>query len=259
LTVARALTWSYGGGTQSIAIAILVVEGRLPRPERIVMADTSREATETWEYTAAHVRPLLATAGLEVEIIPHTLAKVDIYTRDGRTLLPAWTATGQLRSFCSNEWKAFVVRRYLRQQGYGPKHPVCTWLGMSLDEIGRLKPGPKKWQTHAWPLVFDVPMRRSDCRALILGHGLPEPPKSSCWMCPHRGNAQWARLKEHYPGDWAQAVALDEEIRERDGEHALYLHRSREPLAQADLTAPSRPLSPLFGEVSNCDSGYCMA
>ena len=34
----RAIVWSYGGGVQSAAIAVLVVQGKLPRPERIVMA-----------------------------------------------------------------------------------------------------------------------------------------------------------------------------------------------------------------------------
>jgi len=41
--------WSYGGGTQSIAIALLVVMVKLPKPDLIVTADTSFEASETWE------------------------------------------------------------------------------------------------------------------------------------------------------------------------------------------------------------------
>ncbi len=43
----RSLIWSYGGGVQSAAIAVLVLRGELPRPERAVMADTSREASAT--------------------------------------------------------------------------------------------------------------------------------------------------------------------------------------------------------------------
>ena len=55
----RALTWSYGGGTQSVAIAVLVARGRLPRPELIVMADTGHERQRTWEYTARHVQQIV--------------------------------------------------------------------------------------------------------------------------------------------------------------------------------------------------------
>ena len=64
----RLVVWSYGGGTQSAAIAVLVLRGELPRPERIVMADTSREASATWAYLAEVVGPALAEVGLAVEV-----------------------------------------------------------------------------------------------------------------------------------------------------------------------------------------------
>lgn len=66
--VSRSLVWSYGGGTQSIAIAVLIAQGRLPKPERIVMSDTGREATETWEWLETYVGPLLAEHGLTVDV-----------------------------------------------------------------------------------------------------------------------------------------------------------------------------------------------
>lgn len=252
----RALTWSYGGGTQSIAIAVLVARGRLPRPERIVMADTSREATETWEYHAAHTAPLLASVGLTVEVAGHDLATRDLYATDGKTILPMYSAEGAKRAFCSGEWKRDVVKRYLRSKGYGPKRPVTHWLGMSLDETPRLKQSDTQWVRHHWPLCFDVPLTRAECRALILDAGLPEPPKSSCWMCPYRRNAQWRRLKEHYPEDWARAVALDEAVRQRDPQESLYLHESRVPLAVADLGKDEAVADlPLFA--AGCTSGHC--
>src|SRR5690242_16471812 len=62
------ITWSYGGGTQTLAIAILIALGKLPKPDLIVMADTGDEATETWEYTITHVLPLFDALGLVLEI-----------------------------------------------------------------------------------------------------------------------------------------------------------------------------------------------
>jgi len=64
--------WSYGGGTQSCAIAVLVARGDLPTPDCVVIADTGREASETWAYLDEHIRPLLAP--LEVHVAPKTLA-----------------------------------------------------------------------------------------------------------------------------------------------------------------------------------------
>ena len=258
----RALTWSYGGGTQSVAIAVLLAQGRLPTPKVVVMADTGREATETWEYHAAHVAPLLASAGVTVEVAGHDLATVDLYPAAGeRPLLPAFTKEGKLPTYCSVEWKRRVVRRLLRSKGYGPGRPVDLWLGISLDEVERLKASDVDWVRHRWPLCFDVRMTRAECRALVLDAGLPEPPKSSCWMCPFRQNAQWRRLRDHYPQDWAKAVALDTAIRARDPDGALYVHHSRVALAEADLgeeqTVAELPLFAAGVNGAGCQTGYC--
>ena len=72
--VGRPVVWSYGGGVQSAAIAVLVLRGELPRPACIVMADTSREASATWAYLDGVVQPALAEVGLRVEIALHELA-----------------------------------------------------------------------------------------------------------------------------------------------------------------------------------------
>ena len=39
------IIFSYGGGKQTVAIVTLILEGKLPRPDLVVMADTSREVT----------------------------------------------------------------------------------------------------------------------------------------------------------------------------------------------------------------------
>lgn len=255
----RAITWSCGGGTQSIAIAILIAEGRLPKPECVVMADTGREASETWDYNFEHTFPLLQSVGVNVEIAGHDLANVDLYATDGKTILPMYSlndgAEGAKRAFCSNEWKKYVIRRFLRQKGYGPKRPIVTWIGISIDETERLKSSDVLWQKNHYPLCFDVPMRRSDCAEYIKAFGWPDPPKSSCWMCPYRGNDQWRRLRDQYPEDWAKAIALDEEVRGRDETHGLYLHPQRVPLADANLGTEEAEL-PLLA-AAGCSTQDC--
>jgi hypothetical protein len=252
---------SYGGGRQTVAICVLIAQGKLPRPERIVCADTGREASSTWAYLEAHVAPLLATVGLKVEIAGHDLATQDLWDVNGDVLIPAYTAEAKMRTFCSNQWKVRPVRRYLRSLGYGPDRPVRVWLGISTDEVGRAKPSDAAWHQNHFPLLFDVPMNKRECVSLVVAAGLPEPPRSSCWMCPHRADAEWLALS---PVDRVKANALDAEIRSRDitnGNGGIWLHKSRKPLAElsdADLTRPTEIL-PLFGEPGQeeCESGYC--
>lgn len=253
----RPIVLSYGGGRQTVAICALVAEGKLPRPERIVMADTGREDPATWRYLDAHVRPMLRNVGLEVEIASHRLATVDLYGKNGDLLLPAFTAGGKLPTLCSTEWKQRVVRRYLRSLGYGPDRPIEMWLGISLDEIGRAKESDKRWVKHGFPLLFNVTMTKQECIKYVLSLGLPETPQSSCWMCPHRQNDQWARLRDNDPAHWKAAVELDARIRQRDERGGVFLHKDRVPLSEADLSAPPEPESSLFGPMADCNSGHC--
>jgi hypothetical protein len=251
--------WSFGGGTQSIAIAVLIEQGRLPKPAHVIFADTGREASETMEYFEANVKPIFDRCGLTLEVASHDLATVDLYSNKGQLLMPVFTEGGALDTFCSNEWKKRVISRHLRSIGYGPKTPVRSWIGISRDEIGRAKQNDVAWNENYYPLLFGISpaFSRSDCVNLIKAYGMPDPPKSSCWMCPYRRNAQWRRLRDHYPADFAKAIALDEEVRAKDRSNSVYLHDSRVPLKDADLSEKPQKEGYLFGEVEHCDSGYC--
>ncbi len=242
--------WSYGGGVQTAAIAVLIHEGALPRPDLTVMADTGREATATWEYLDNVMRPYLAEVGVVVQIAPHALATVDLYRNDD-LLIPAFTEEGKLPTFCSNEWKRRVILRWLRQQGVVS---CVVWLGISLDERERAKVSSEAWAAHEFPLV-DRFISREGCLLLVEKAGLPRPPKSSCWMCPHRGDEQWRLLRDHYPEDWRKAVEVDEATRANDQKGGVFLHKSRVPLAMADIDEKADGQLELF--TSNCSSGYC--
>lgn len=248
------IVWSYGGGTQSIAIGLLVVAGRLPKPDLTVFADTDLETTETWEYLVNVMLPLFYKHDLSFHIAPHSLSKVDMYRKDD-LLIPAYTRNGKLSTHCSSEWKTRVVRRYLRGLGV---EKCDMWLGMSTDEIERLKSADVQWVNHVWPLCslprsvgYGVQMNRAECVQYVLNAGLPHPPKSCCVICPHRRNQQWERQKKYYPQDHAKAVAIDHLIRSNDKRGGVWLHEDRKPLDQVDFSQPDNPT--LFG----CDSGFC--
>ncbi len=257
----KPIIWSYGGGTQSIAIAILIAQGKLPTPDRIVFADTGGEMTEVWDYLHNYVEPLLLNAiGKKIEIAPHALAKVDFYAKNGDLLIPAYTETGKLPTFCSKEWKTLVVRRYLGGAKAFPDG-LIMWLGMSADEIERLKPSDKQWIEHHWPLCdlpvragYGIQMNRVECRQLVHNFGWPDPPKSACVWCPHLLNPERRRMKAYAPQDHARAVAVGRQLRLADKKGGVWLHESRHDLDEADLSRDNP--SSLFEE-AGCESGYC--
>lgn len=259
----RGVAWSCGGGLQSVAIGVLIREGVLPRPDWAGIADTGRERRTTWQYLRDVLQPYLDPVGVTVHVIPHSLARVDLYApTSDKPLVPAYTRSegemtlwgepvvreGRLPSFCSGEWKRDVFERWLRLQGV---LECDAWIGYSTDEKERAagKKDHRPWCRYRYPLL-DLGLSRTDCVRLIEKAGLPQASKSRCYDCPHQDDAEWLQVRSD-PEEWALAVERDEAIREADEQGGLYLHHSRVPLKMADLTPgagmPARP----------CESGHC--
>jgi hypothetical protein len=242
----RVQVWSSGGGTQSAAIAALIVRGDLPKSDLAAIVDTEREASATWEYHNVVIVPALASVGVTLHRIPKSqYATVDLYAGNGDLLIPAFTGTGKLPTFCSDKWKRRVLQRWANEQY--PATQFRIWIGISLDESRRVKPEDGKWQN--WYPLIEKRMTRRDCVTLVNSMGWPDPPRSSCWMCPNHTVAEWTALQHDYPTDFKRAAQLEDAIREQDDD--LWLTRRRVPLR--DWTGDDEP--DLFTGL--CDSGYC--
>jgi len=242
--------WRCGGGTQSAAIAALICAGKLECPDFALMVDTEREKSSTWRYVYGTIKPRLADAGVDLVVIPKSAySSVDLFASNDVLLLPAYTAggSGKLMGFCSDKWKRRVMDRWLREHGVRAAEDMC-WLGFSLDEMNRVRAGK-----YRYPLIFEHPMRRHDCRVYLESVGWPAPPMggSACWMCPQMSDREWVEMRDNDPEDFAKACALDEEIRQRDPN--AYVHRSGTPLVQIGPLLGDGGQESLFG----CSSGAC--
>lgn len=249
----RTQIWASGGGTQSTAIAALIVLGKLPKPDLAVIADTGREQSSTWSYLEEVTRPALAKVGVQMHRVPAAdFATVDLYGGEDKDtlLIPAFTdqsgEIGKLPAFCSNEWKQRVVRRWATTQGV---LAADVWIGISTDEMQRLKkPSKGKWRDKY--VLVEQRMNRWECERLVIRMGWPKPPRSSCWMCPNHTQEEWRDIRDNKPDDWQEAIHFDRYIRIRDP-HA-YLHSDCVPLDEANLDDSN---GVLFGH--GCSSGHC--
>jgi len=219
---------SYGGGIQTVAMIVLILKGRLPKPDMLVIADTSREKSSTWDYLAEVVQPALERQGMAVEIAGHELATVDLHSGNGDLLIPVFTETGKLPTFCSTEWKQRVVQRYLRSRGV---EQADVWIGFSLDEERRWERARHDtgWYQRTFPL-YDLGLTRADCAVIIQDYGWPLPASSACWLCPNMDDAEWHEMKRDYPEDFQKAIDAEAEIQQWDG--AVWLTKHRKPLAE---------------------------
>jgi hypothetical protein len=180
----------------------------------------------------------------------------DLY-RDTRTVnIPARMANGAPGNRnCTGNFKIAVVARWLKQHGASKEKPATVGLGISIDEIGRVRTDSGiPHEVLEYPLI-DLRLNRRDCVRLIELAGLPVPPKSSCYFCPFKKHGDWLELRRTRRDLFDKAVALEHRINEKRaamGRDALRLHSSLVPLEDAVGLQYS-----MF-EDDACESGYCM-
>jgi hypothetical protein len=245
------IVWSCGGGTQSADIALKIIKGILPKPDISLISDTSRECSETWLFLNNYLQPALNAVGVKIEIVPHSFSKVDLNAHNGDMLLPLYTRKnnrlGMMPAFCSKEWKQLPIRRYLKQIGV---YDCDVWLGMSTDEIERMKPSGLNWYRHIYPLITIVPTSRTKCYSEVFDFFGVKPPRSRCWCCPNQTSGDWMNLYKNCMGDFSLAIELDEQIRKSD--KYAYIHFTGLPLLQGVEKNLAQP--DIF---ESCESGYC--
>lgn len=173
-------------------------------------------------------------------------------------LLEVKKKKGVLWRQCTGEYKIAPVRREIRNLlGYGPRHKVREkvrlWMGISTDEIQRVKPSQVKWIENVFPLI-DEEMSRLDCLRWFKNNNMPLPPKSSCIICPYHSDAHWLDMKRNNTKAWEMAVEFDKKIRRIPKINGtVYLHRSCVPLDEVELKENQGSLD-LFG--NECE-GMC--
>jgi hypothetical protein len=253
--------FSSGGGTQSCCIAALIVQGKLPKPDICVIADTGYENCRTWEYLDAVVIPALHGVGVEVcRISAHDWktpwAGINEFSRDGTLLIGAFTCQsgcpGKLHGYCSRAWKIEPVTRWLSQKRGLTRSTVVKWIGFSRDEVKRIHRMAKgdEYQNGLirFPLLTDCPTTRYEAIKIVEDMGWPTPPRSRCWMCPNQNDHEWREIKAD-PEMWTQALNFEKGMRERDS--FAFLHKSCIPLADVNFDLEDD----LF--TGKCDSGGC--
>ncbi|AGG58080.1 hypothetical protein VPAG_00044 [Vibrio phage douglas 12A4] len=260
----RIQVFSSGMGTQSCGIAVMIYLGILPKPDLIVAADTGREASKAIEFNKKYIMPLMEEIGVPF-IIPHK----DSFPECGRlydliddsptsksdVLLPTFIkdhgGIGKAKGFCSSKWKTQTVHRAVNKffgKAVADKRGIDQWIGMSSDEMKRVKFPVGKWQKQ-YPLV-EMMLDRAQVISISEQFGLPTPPRSSCYMCPNRGDAQWAELKRDDPEDFKKACDVEKYLHE-EGYEEHFLHKSCKPLGEVIFITDSDD-----NDETNC-SGIC--
>lgn len=239
-------------------MALMAAAGELgPMPDAAIFADTKAEPQSVYDWLDWLEKELpfpvirVSNGSLTEKSLEMKTSKSGrVYTA---TEIPFFVKSpaGELGKIpnrsCTKDFKIIPIHRKIKELiGHKkgsrlPKEAVVTqWIGISLDEVSRMKESLTPWLKNIWPLV-DLRMNRNDCKRWMKKAGYPEPPRSSCIYCPFHNHAEWRRLKQDEPEEFEKAVQFEQETQRRKsrtdrGTSIPYLHRSCIPIDQVDFS-----------------------
>ena len=108
-------------------------------------------------------------------------------------------------------------------------------MGISTDEIYRVKTNPIKYITNVYPLI-DKKISRSQCKEWMIKNNYASPPRSACTFCPFHNNKEWSEIKKGDQKEWQEVIAFDKAIRTNTKtDDKIYLHPDCLPIDEIDF------------------------
>lgn len=225
-----------------------------PMPDAAIFADTQAEPASVYRW--------LDWLEGQLPFPVHRVSRGDLTEesliirerKDGtgywsKSLVPAFIenkdgSRGLMSRQCTYSYKVEQLEKAARRFGQikrGQKEVTVTqWIGISWDEIQRIKPSRTTWAQHRWPLV-ELRMGRRDCLKWMESHNYPKPPRSACVYCPFHSDNEWRRLRDEEPEEFARAIKFEKELQAVKAKTERmrgvpFLHPSLVPLDEVDFS-----------------------
>jgi hypothetical protein len=251
---------SLGAGVQSSTLALMIAREELPPVDCAIFSDTGWEPKAVYEWlnwleTQLPFPVFRVSAG---DIRADQMSGLNS-TRQRFAAVPWFTLSpkgkqGMGRRQCTAEYKLRPLQRKVVELMNGKRNRGgCEMLiGISMDEVWRMKPSRVQYIVNKFPLI-DSGITRQACLRWMEDRQYPKPPKSSCIGCPFHSDAQWRALTSE---EFADAVEVDRAIRNQPGFRGQqFMHRSLKPLDQIDFrTAEEKGQIDMF--MNECE-GMC--
>ena len=241
---------------QSTVMCLMADQGKFTdKPDYAVFADTGWEPQsvyDTLDWLEEELSfPVIRTSngrslredvqnGVNAQGQPWMTLPVYLAGRNGESRGINWRQ-------CTKNYKIDPIRREVQKQlGVRPRQVLAPdtavemWLGITMDEIMRMKPSRNWWITHRFPFIDNTPMTRTDCEIWFAEH-YPDRAlgRSACIGCPFRSSSSWMQVKESEPELFQEAVEIDISLRSKTHNAGqmfrkdAFLHHRRIPLDEA--------------------------
>lgn len=252
---------SCGQGAPSLHLLQMARAGLFPA-DIVIVADTGGEHDMLWSngrrsdaktFFNEVTKPLAEEFGLEAYFVraqdkngqplPDIMTVQTMDAGQVRIDLPLFGSNGgRLQQSCTSKWKKAAIRQQLRRMG---ATTATTSLGLTMDEVHRMKPNDVKWERLQWPMLLIRKTYRAEIEPQLKAAGIPWIVRSQCDFCPHKNAFRW---------DMSTPETIDAAAEfEAAFGGEFFLTDKRLPLKEA-LALPRT--GDLFDDA--CDQGYCM-
>jgi len=250
---------SLGAGKQSSYMLLNALDGKYGIiPDFAIISDTGCEPDYVYSYLdwlESYVKEkynfdiVRVTAG---DIMSDTIAYLNGKRQRVATLpLRLGGSGGLIMRQCTNDYKIAPLRKYLQSVRDGKK--VRLWIGISLDEIERIKTSNVKYIENYYPLIENR-ITIDEIINWFKVNNIREAGKSACLICPFHSDKYWTVFKKQYPKEFEKACKFDDAIRNYPNlQNKTYLSKHLKPLRDIDFSQnPS-----LFPELVEECEGLC--
>lgn len=271
-----------GAGVQSSCLALMAAKGEItPMPDFAVFADTQAEPQSVYDWLDWLEKELpfpiyrVTKGSLTNDSLTLTAATDraksyktgELYMRrliPAFGLMPNGEKTIAIGRKCTSDYKIKQIEKcviekcgILRAQ---KKSTVTQWIGISWDELQRMKNNFPAWAQPRWPLI-EKRITRQMCIDWMRNNNYPEPPRSACVYCPFHSDTEWRRLRDQEPDEFAKAIDFDRKLREiakkdRVLKMTVYLHNSCKPLDEIDFDSDEQKGQQVWDFQAECE-GMC--
>lgn len=259
---------SLGAGVQSSALALMAAQGEIvPMPDYAIFADTGNEPESVYKWLAWLEKrlpfPVQKVSKGNLGEISLEIKRSKFGNNYTKGSIPAFIidangSKGILKRQCTTHFKIGVIHQATRKIIGRKRDAKCImWIGISIDEIERIKPSRKMYIQNRYPLIENN-ISREKCLAWMKANGYPQPPRSACVFCPYHNDKEWKLLKDQEPLEFQKAVEYEGKLQVTMAQVTgfrgkPFLHRSCQPLESVNFN-PDRSQLDMFN--NECE-GMC--
>jgi 3'-phosphoadenosine 5'-phosphosulfate sulfotransferase (PAPS reductase)/FAD synthetase len=265
---------SLGAGVQSSTLALMIEKGEIPMVDAAIFADVGAEPKKVIKWLDFLKKKvsfpvyIVQWRNLKQDIIDASKGEYKSFSAPFFTQNIITGKKGMIRRMCTTDYKIKPVTKKIRELlGYKKgervkkETKVELLMGISIDEVQRMKTNKLKYITNIYPLI-DNKLTRNDCIKWMNNNNYPTPPRSACTFCPFHSNKEWIEVKKD-KDEWNEVIKIDNLIRSniRFNKSAgseklkdkLFLHRDLKPINEIDFNKKTDQLD-LFN--NECE-GMC--